>query len=381
MRVVGLISGTSSDGIDAALVEINRRGFIRLISFDIYPYPAKLQQDLIALASGRSQSVADLCHLNFYLGERFADAVIRISKKADIPLSEIDLIGSHGQTVHHLPVPKKEGKWNIRSTLQIGEPAVIAERTGITTIADFRPRDMAAGGEGAPLTPLLHHHLFTHNKKSRAIVNIGGISNVTYLKACGKKEDVLAFDMGPGNMLIDGLVRALTKKKVDWGGKIARSGSINPLLLSELMRHPFVLRSPPKSTGREVFGKAMIEHILHDNSELSYQDQIATVTHYTATAIAYNIKKFILKKWPLDEVIIGGGGARNLVLMETLSEKLFPVTVSSFEILGFDSRAIEAMTFAFLAYHTWNNKPGNIPSVTGASSSVVLGKIIPPGSI
>ena len=377
MRVIGLISGTSSDGIDVALVEIDRRGTITLISFDIYPYPKKIQQNLIALASGRPQSVSDLCHLNFYLGEMFADAAIQLSKKAGIALSEIDLIGSHGQTVQHLPVPKKEGKWKIRSTLQIGEPSVIAERTGITTIADFRPRDMAAGGEGAPLTPLLHHHLFTDRKKSRAIVNIGGISNVTYLKACGKKEEVVAFDMGPGNMLIDGIVRTLTKKRVDWGGKIARSGQVNRALLSKLMRHPFIRRKPPKSTGREVFGKTMIEQILHDAQSLSIPDQIATITHYTADAISYNIKNFILNKWPLDEVIVGGGGVRNTVIMETLSEKLSPVTVSSFERLGFDSRAIEAMTFAFLAYETWYHRPANIPTVTGATDFVLLGKIVP----
>jgi anhydro-N-acetylmuramic acid kinase len=395
LKVIGLISGTSSDGIDAALVEISRLGdSIRLIDFDIYPYSKKLQQNLIALASGNPQSVADICHLNFYLGELFADAAIQISKKSGVPLSAISLIGSHGQTVHHLPVPKKEGtkkdvKWEIRSTLQIGEPSVIAERTGVTTIADFRPRDMAAGGEGAPLTPLLHYHLFSHKKKSRAIVNIGGISNVTYLQASGKKEDVRAFDMGPGNMLIDGLVQILTKKNMDIHGNIARRGKVVSFLLSELMRHPFIRRKPPKSTGREAFGKAIIDRLAREKKHFSSEDLIATATAFTATAIAFNIKKFILGQRalrgqrvlrndsPLDEIVVGGGGVRNRFLMESLTKNLSPISVSPFETLGFDSRAIEAITFALLGYHTWHNQPSNLPSVTGAGGLVLLGKIVP----
>ncbi|MBI3597883.1 MAG: anhydro-N-acetylmuramic acid kinase [Nitrospirae bacterium] len=384
MKVIGLISGTSSDGIDAAIVEISRRGdLIRLIDFAIYPYPESLQQKLIALASGNPQSVADLCHLNFYLGERFADAAVQIAKKSDIPLSSVSLIGSHGQTVHHLPTPKKEGKWMIRSTLQIGEPSVIAERTGVTTIADFRPRDMAAFGEGAPLTPLLHYHLFGHRKKSRAIVNIGGISNVTYLKAGGDREDIRAFDMGPGNMLIDGLVHILTNKRIDLHGKIARRGKVILPLLSELMQHPFIRKKPPKSTGREVFGKAIIERLIHEKISHSSEDLIATATAFTAAAIGFNIRKFILEArplWndgPLTEVVVGGGGVRNNFLMESLAKNLSPIPVSPFETLGFDSRAIEAITFALLGYHTWHNQPANIPSVTGASGLVLLGKIIP----
>lgn len=378
MKVIGLISGTSSDGIDAALIEISRQGeLIRLIDFAIYPFPKNLQKKIIALASGTPQSVAAICHLNFYLGERFADAAIQISKKAGVSLSEVSLIGSHGQTVHHLPVPKKEGGRKIGSTLQIGEPSVIAERTGVTTIADFRPRDMAAGGEGAPLTPLLHARLFGHGKISRAIVNIGGISNVTYLKAGGRREEIRAFDMGPGNMLIDGLVRSITKKRMDSDGKIARGGKVISPLLSELMRHPFIRKKPPKSTGREVFGNAIIDRLAHEKKNFSAEDLIATATAFTAESIGYNIKRFILKENPLDEVIVGGGGVRNKFLMESLAANLFPISVSSFETLGFDSRAIEAITFALIGYHTWHNQPSNIPSVTGASGLVLLGKIIP----
>ncbi|HLG21290.1 MAG TPA: anhydro-N-acetylmuramic acid kinase [Candidatus Manganitrophaceae bacterium] len=384
MKVIGLISGTSSDGVDAALVDIrSNRGAIALdlVAFDVYPYPRSLQKKLIDLASGSPQSVAALCHLNFYIGERFADAAVQIAGRARIPLSKIGLIGSHGQTVHHLPVPRREEKWLIRSTLQIGEPSVIAERTGVTTIADFRPRDMAAGGEGAPLTPYFHYLLLSDRRRSRAIINIGGISNVTYLKAGGKIEETLAFDMGPGNMLIDGLVSALTgaRKRIDRQGKMARQGKISSALLSERMRHPFILKEPPKSTGREVFGRPLVGEILRRGEALGLpsNDLVATATAFTATAISENIHRFILKRGALDEVIVGGGGVHNPVLMAQLADALFPIPVRTFEAIGHQSRAIEAMTFALLAYQTFHGRPTNIPSVTGARHPVVLGKIVP----
>jgi len=382
VKVIGLISGTSSDGVDAALVDIrNHRGRVQLelIAFEVYPYPKSLPQQLIDLASGFPQSIANVCHLNFYVGELFAEAARRIARKARVSLAEIELIGSHGQTVHHLPVPKREGTRAIRSTLQIGEPSVIAERTGVTTIADFRPRDMAAGGEGAPLTPYLHALLFSDPKRSRAIVNIGGISNVTYLKAGAALDKTMAFDMGPGNMVIDGLVRTLTGKEIDEGGKMARRGKVDAALLSELMRHPFIRRKPPKSTGREVFGASMVASILQSTRmrRLPPEDLVATATAFTALAISENIHRFILKRGSLHEVIIGGGGVRNPVLMERLSKSLSPIPVQPFEALGYESRAIEAMTFALFAYQTFHGRPTNIPSVTGARRPVVLGKIVP----
>jgi anhydro-N-acetylmuramic acid kinase len=384
VRVIGLISGTSSDGVDAALVDIQKRAGrcrIELISFDVYPYPGSVRKKLIDLASGLPQPVAHLCHLNFYIGELFAEAARRIARKARIPLDEIALIGSHGQTVQHLPMPKWEGKRPVRSTLQIGEPSVIAERTGITTVADFRPRDMAAGGEGAPLTPYLHYLLFSHPKRSRAIVNIGGISNVTYLKAGASLEETVAFDMGPGNMLIDGLVLAVTggRKEIDTGGKMARRGKVDAALLSELMRHPFIHRKPPKSTGREVFGLPMVTSILQSSQarRLPPEDLIATATVFTAFAISENIRRFIVKKGALQEVIVGGGGVKNPVLMASLAERLAPIPVQPFESVGHESRAIEAMTFALLGYQTFHLQPTNIPTVTGARRPVLLGKIIP----
>ena len=382
MKVIGLISGTSSDGVDAALVDIRtHRGRVQLdlIAFELYPYPKSLPQQLIDLASGLPQSVANLCHLNSYVGELFAEAACQIARKARVSLSKIDLIGSHGQTVHHLPIPKREGKRAIRSTLQIGEPSVIAERTGITTIADFRPRDMAAGGEGAPLTPYLHFNLLSHPRRSRAIVNIGGISNVTHLKAGASLEETVAFDMGPGNMLIDGLVHTLTGKEIDEGGKMARRGKVDPALLSELMRHPFIRRKPPKSTGREVFGLQMVATVLQSTRmrRLPPEDLIATATAFTASAISENIHRFLLNRGALHEVIVGGGGVRNPVLMERLAELLSPIPARPFEAVGYESRAIEAMTFALLAYQTFHGRPTNIPSVTGARRAILLGKIVP----
>lgn len=384
MKVIGLMSGTSADGIDAALVDVRggrTRLRVRLLAFGISPYPKSLQKTLIDLASGSSFSIDHFCRLNFSLGERFSDAVIALTQQANIPLSEIDLVGSHGQTVQHLPKTGGRGKNAIASTLQIGEPSVIAERTGITTIADFRSGDMAAGGEGAPLTPYLHYHLLQHREKSRAVINLGGISNITYLKAGASLEQVVAFDMGPANMLMDGLVSILSKgrKSFDLNGAMAKKGRVSEPLLARLMRHPFIKKRPPKSTGREVFGGRMIASILENGRALKLTDNdlLATTTAYTAASIMENIQAFILKKEVLDEVIIGGGGVRNPVLMESLIKALHPIPVLRFEEVGHDSRAIEAMTFAVLAYQTWHKRPTNIPSVTGARHPVVLGKIIP----
>ncbi len=366
------MSGTSADGIDAAVVDIADRG-IRLLAFDVFPYPRVLQKKIVAIATGLPCHVAVLCRLNFDLGERFADAVIRIAKQADLPLSRIGLIGSHGQTIQHLPGPTRS------ATLQIGEPSVIAERTGITTIADFRPRDVAAGGEGAPLTPYLHARLFSHPRRSRAVINIGGISNITWLQAGGAMDATVGFDMGPGNMVMDGLVQRLThgRQRYDRDGKMARRGKVHPALLSEWMRHPFIRKKPPKSTGRERFGDPFIARALERGGRMGIEgpDLVATATALTAAAIHENIRRH-LPALP-DEVIVGGGGACNPALMRQLSERLHPIPVMTFEMLGHRSRAIEAMTFALLAYETWHRRPANIPAVTGARLPVVLGKIVP----
>lgn len=382
MKVIGLISGTSTDGVDAALVEIAGRGLdsrLRLLRFATYPYPRELRAQLVRLThDGR---VEDLSRLNAYVGELFARAAIRIAKEAGLPLSQIDLIGSHGQTICHQPVPFKMGGMKIRSTLQIGEPSIIAERTGITTVADFRPRDMAAGGEGAPLTPYLHYILFHNPNRPRLVVNIGGISNVTYLPCDAGLENILAFDVGPGNMLMDGIVQHRTngRRAMDRGGAMARRGRIHERLLSELLRHPFLHHSPPKTTGRELFGQAMIERVVRRAKvlRLNQWDLMATVTTFTARSISRAYEKFIFQKGGVEEVIVGGGGTRNPTLMQFLQEAFGPIPVYTFEKFDLDSRALEAMAFALFAYGTIQSEPNNVPSATGAERPVVMGKIVP----
>ena len=382
MKVIGLISGTSTDGVDAALVEIMGRGLssrLKLLRFATYPYPRALRAQLVRLThDGR---VEDLSRLNVYVGELFARAAIRIARDARVPLTGIDLIGSHGQTICHQPVPIILGGLKIRSTLQIGEPSVIAERTGITTVADFRPRDMAAGGEGAPLTPYLHFILFHNPNRPRLVVNIGGISNVTCLPCDAGLENILAFDVGPGNMLIDGIVRHRTngRREMDRGGAMARRGRVHERLLSELLRHPFLHHRPPKTTGREVFGLAMIERVVRRATvlRLSQWDLLATVTAFTARAIAHAYERFVLSGGSVVEVIVGGGGTRNPTLMQFLQEAFGPVPVYTFETFDLDSRALEAMAFALFAYGTIQGEPNNVPSATGAKRPVMMGKIVP----
>ncbi|MFQ5588867.1 MAG: anhydro-N-acetylmuramic acid kinase [Nitrospiria bacterium] len=380
------MSGTSADGVDTALVDIRggaRRLQVRLEAFQVYPYPRSLQKELIQIASGVPVPIARICHLNVLIGEYFSEAVLHLADKARIDLCDVDLIGSHGQTIQHLPDPRRRGDKALRATLQIGEPCVIAERTGVTTVADFRPRDMAAGGEGAPLTPYLHYHLFNHRKKSRVVINLGGIGNVTYLKAGAGLDETLAFDTGPANMLIDALVSRLTrsKKGFDEDGNMASRGTVHPELYEEFMRHPFLKKRPPKSTGREMFGPKMVETILGRKRDLrlSNHDLIATVTAFTVGAVELNLQRFILKKGRIDEIIVGGGGVKNPALMKGLAARMAPTPVCAYEKFGLDSRAIEAMTFAVLAYQTCFRRPANIPSVTGARHSAILGKIVPGG--
>ncbi len=382
MKVIGLISGTSADGIDAVLVEITGQppaSSLKLIRFNAYPYPRRLLGRLYKLAA--SGTVRDLCHLNFYLGELFADAAQKIAKAAGFRMDEIDLIGSHGQTIYHQPDSRKEQGYSIRSTLQIAEPSVIAQRTGVTTIADFRPRDIAAGGQGAPVTPRLHYVLFQHPKRSRLVVNIGGISNLTYLQAGKGPESMQAFDSGPGNMLIDGIVRYQTdgRRRMDRGGLLARKGRVHERFLAELLRDPFIRRRPPKTTGREVYGDERVLKMIKRAHALkiSKEDLVATTTAFTARAILEGYRRFMLPKKAADEVVVGGGGTRNPILMRYLKEAVAPLTVRTFEDYGWDSMAIEAIAFAFLAYETLSGIPNNLPSATGAGEAVVMGKIVP----
>lgn len=382
MKVIGLMSGTSADGVDAALVEIVPSGAlppIRLAAHETISYPSGLRERILAVASGGGTE--DVCHLNAYLGELFAEAAVQVARKAGVPLADVSLIGSHGQTIHHLPAPRQEGARTVRSTLQIGEPAAIAERTGVTTIADFRPRDMAAGGEGAPLTPIAHHALFAHPERGRVILNLGGIANLTVLPAGSDPASVTGFDTGPGNVLLDEFVRVtgLTSLGYDEDGRLAARGQVQPNLLEELLQHPFVRRPPPKSTGREVFGPAFVAEIRRrlDTARVGPLEGLATLTAFTVEAVARNLREFVLSKVEVHEVVATGGGARNAFLMRRLAEAMPQCTVTPVDALGIPARALEAMAFAWLAYLTATGRPGNLPVVTGARGPRILGCIVP----
>ncbi len=382
MKIVGLMSGTSGDGVDAAIVEFAGRGTTlkaRSLAAQTLPYPRSLQQRI--LAASTSGSVADICYLNALLGEWFANAALQVIRQAKLRPADIAVIGSHGQTVHHLPQGiHAAGVGAIRSTLQIGEPAVITERTGITTVANFRPRDMAAGGQGAPLTPAAHALLLKHPRRARLIVNLGGISNVTYVPRGGRWEGVMAFDTGPANMVIDSLISRVTNGRVamDRDGRLALKGRSDARLLGKLLAHPFLSRRPPKSTGREEFGPPLIDELMAAQRQqaLSMEDLLATCSMWTAKAVG-TARRWI--KGTIDEVVVGGGGVRNRAIMDDLSAVFAPVPVITFDALGWDSKMFEAVAFAVLAYQTVIGQAGNIPSVTGATHPVILGTIVPAG--
>jgi anhydro-N-acetylmuramic acid kinase len=379
LTVVGLMSGTSGDGVDAAVVRISGTGHdlhVSPIAFRAYPYPRRLRERILTAAV--RGTVTDVCHLNAVLGEWFARAALRIITHVGLNSSQVDLIGSHGQTIHHLPTPIPEaGLGRVRSTLQIAEPSIIAERTGITTVADFRPRDVAAGGQGAPLTPYVHHVLLRHPRRSRLIVNLGGIGNVTYLPAGGSLSAVRAFDTGPGNMVLDALMHRLSggRQSMDRDGRMASQGTANPRLLEKLLAHPFLRRRPPKSTGREEFGEKFLAQMLSKKrGQDPPEDLLATASLFTAMSVG-GARRWI--QGAVDEVIVGGGGALNRTLMADLAAVFEPAPVKRLDDLGWESKGFEAIAFAVLAYQTVRGECGNVPSVTGAVHPVILGKLIP----
>ena len=378
IRVAGLMSGTSVDGVDVAIVDITKQK-VKLFAFDVFPYPNALRREILRLCSPETALLDKICHYNFVLGKVFADAIIKLCSQSGIPLKSIDLVGSHGQTIYHNPRGKRYSKKTIRSTLQIGEPSVIAQRTGITTVADFRPRDMAAGGEGAPLVPYADYILFGRNRSSRAVQNIGGIANVTFLPRSCKQDDIVAFDTGPGNMVIDGVIRLISngRRRFDSGGKMAAQGTVNKRLLNEMLRHPFLRRRPPKSTGREEFGISFANKIYKQAAEkgIADTDIVATVTAFTAKSIARAYHEF-LPAIP-DEIILCGGGSRNNTLVEMLRCELPDAKMCSTDDFDISVDAKEAVSFAILAWATIKGLANNVPGVTGAERPVIMGKIIP----
>lgn len=377
------MSGTSADGIDAALVEITEEAphpQVALLHFEHRSYPPGVRDRILRLTA-HPEALREVCHLNVLLGELFAQAALDLLKAAGLSPAEAALIGSHGQTVCHLPTPVAEGDLQIRSTLQIGEPSVIAERTGLLTVADFRPRDMAAGGEGAPLTPYPHYLLFRHPERCRAVVNLGGISNLTLLPPRAPVTEISAFDAGPGNVLIDGVVRRLSGggAEYDEDGAWAASGNVNQTLLQQLLNHPFFQRPPPRSAGQEEFGPRMVDEILSkaDRKGIPPADLVATVSALTAETIARSLEVYILPRHAVDEIVLCGGGVRNRWLRQAMEARLRPRPVLATDDLGFPTQAVEATAFAVLAYLTVTGQAGNLPSATGARQAVVLGKIIP----
>jgi len=375
------MSGTSLDGIDAAIIDIaarGRRAAVKVVAFETIPWPPSVRQDLLRLCTPGGGTTADICHFNFLVGRLFAEALIRTCRKHRIALGSIDLIGSHGQTVWHQPNGRRFGPAVIPSTLQIGEPAVIAQLTGITTVADFRTADIAAGGQGAPLVPYSDFILFRHPSKSRAIQNIGGIGNVTFLPARCSIDEILAFDTGPGNMVIDGLISLLTRGKhaFDPDGRFAAKGAVNNKLLSQMLRHPFFHKQPPKSTGREEFGVFYCQKLLYSarRSKLRDEDLLTTATAFTARTIADAYRRFF-PKLP-DEIYLAGGGAHNATLVRLLADLLPEFPIRNTDIIGIPIDAREAVAFAILARETALGRPNNVPAATGAKRPVILGKLV-----
>jgi anhydro-N-acetylmuramic acid kinase len=376
--VLGVMSGTSADGIDVALVRIGARGAI-LEDFTTLPFPGALREAVLRLAEGAATSSGELSQMNFRLGELFAQAVLSACRKFGVQPRRISLIGSHGQTVYHQGLPSRFHGALTASTLQIGEPAVIAARTGITTVGDFRPADMAAGGQGAPLVPFVDYLLYRDARRGRAALNIGGIANVTVIPPSARPQDVFAFDTGPGNMPLDGLVRHFTRGKqtYDRDAKMAMRGKLLPELLNRLLADPYLRLPPPKTAGREQFGLAYLERLIAwgRRRRARPEDLLRTATIVTALSIAGAFHRWVLPQTRIAQLILSGGGAHNPLIVAQLSAALYGIEVLTSDDLGVPSDAKEAFAFALLADETAHGRPANLPSATGAKRPAVLGKI------
>lgn len=359
MRVAGIMSGTSLDGIDVAVVDLRGNG-METIEWASTPYPKGVREALLEVSNCETHT-SEISRLNFLLPELYAKAFFAACKQRRIAVKSVELIGCHGQTIYH------DGG----STLQIGNGSVLAERTGIPVVSDFRPRDMAAGGRGAPLVPFVDYRMFRHAKRGRAVVNIGGIANITVIPAGAKPEDVAAFDTGPGNMVIDQLVTHFTagKRSYDRGGRMAARGQADPQLLAELLNAPYYREKPPKTAGREQYGREFVAALLACG--LKPEDLVATATALTAATIAEGIYQYE----GIDEVIVSGGGVHNAELMRFLQAELPEMAVETSAEYGIDPDAKEAIAFAVLAHETWCGRPSNLPAATGARRAVVLGQI------
>ncbi len=384
--IAGMMSGTSVDGVDVAVVELagHGRGLrYRVLGTHIYSFPKHVRRWIIDLTE-RNCCIDSVCIGNFLVGDVFSRAFMEAIESIGISLRDIDAIASHGQTIYHIPEYVELHGHRYRCTLQLGSPQIIAEKTGVATVGDFRIRDVAAGGHGAPIIAYVDYAILSDDTKNRVIQNIGGIANVTVVPKSPRLEDIYAFDTGPGNMVINEAVKILTNGSMDYdpNGEIASRGSVDTELLRELMEHPYISRHPPKTTGREMFGSGFTRRVVEKalRKSLAPEDIVATLTMFVVKSIIVNYELFILPKLSVDEAVIGGGGARNRTLMHWLGEELRSrgIRLVLHEDLGIDSKFKEALGMAILGHESLSLLPNNVPGATGARRNVVLGVIAPP---
>ena len=379
MIVAGVMSGTSADGIDVAITRIFGRDlslrFDLLHHFHI-PYPKAVRDFILSQMNAPRASVAELARLNFLLGELYAEAVRRAQKESGI--RSLDLVGCHGQTLYHQGRPLQFLGKRISCTWQTGEGAVVAARLGVPVVSNFRPADMAAGGKGAPLVPFFDYLAFRHRTRGRIAQNLGGIANLTAIPRRAKKEQVIAFDTGPGNMVIDALTEKLFGQPYDKNGSIAKRGKVMEAAVRRALRHKFFAERPPKTAGREQFGREFADALRRWCAGARREDMVATATVITARSISLALQRFVIKKDArYRDYVISGGGAKNQTLVRMLAEEVIPLGLRMQRMEDYDveSEAKEAVAFAVLAYQTWRKRPSNLPSATGAKRSVALGEI------
>jgi anhydro-N-acetylmuramic acid kinase len=380
MIVAGVMSGTSADGINVALVQVaGQRSAFKLMGHLEYPYPGRVRAAVLAAMNASHAEVASLACLNFLLGELYAEAILATQRRFH---KNVDLVGCHGQTLYHQGEPRRFLGRRIAATWQTGEGAIIAARVGAPVVSDFRPADIAVGGKGAPLVPFLDYLLLRDPRIGRIVQNIGGIANLTAIPAAATVDRVIAFDTGPGNMVIDAVTEKLFGKPFDRTGRIAASGKVLDATVHEIVGERFFRKAPPKTAGREEFGREFVQEFLRMCKGARKQDIVATATALTARSIADAVRRFVAKSTApqrerFQEMVLSGGGAKNATLVSMLRKELAPLglRVRFSDEFGLPSAAKEAVAFALLAYETWHRRPSNMPSATGATRPVVLGKI------
>lgn len=385
--VGGLMSGTSLDGIDAAVARLTGSGRgmqVELLAFVSRPYPDDLRALLLRNSVEETSSVRDLSQLNVRLVSAYVDTLAEAAALAGLDVGALDLVGSHGQTLHHVPAADDCAGEAVTSTLQLGDPSVMANRLGVAVVGDFRVADMALGGQGAPLVPYFDYVYFSDPHETRGLLNLGGIGNVTMLPAgADGPDDVLAFDTGPGNMVIDALTKRYFDRGWDERGRLAAQGHADDGVLADLLEDPYFLQPPPKSTGREYFGADFVDRLVAAcraaRPDAGPHDFLATATVLTALSVYQAYARFVRDRHPLDVLIVSGGGKHNDFLMDRLAAAFSPIPVRPVDAYGLDADAKEALCFAVLAHETLNGVPTSLPSVTGATRPALLGKICLPG--